>query len=256
MREELILLAGIKKSTYSMLALEKTIHLHDSEFERFKGFLKRRSNGEPIAKILQKKEFYGIEFITNENTLDPRPETELIIDLFRKHYVFSDTQLAVLDLGCGTGCIGLTILSLYKNAICDFVDISSNAMAVAEKNSTNLGVCDRSRFIVSDWFTNVSGRYDAIVSNPPYVAVGFELTDGALFDPEIALFAGDGGMNSFDVIFKSATSFMKTGAKLFMEIGFDQKDKVLALASGITLLEVVDDLAGIHRAMVFASGSV
>ncbi|MDR2459000.1 MAG: peptide chain release factor N(5)-glutamine methyltransferase [Holosporales bacterium] len=209
--------------------------------------LRRLASGEPVSKIIQKKEFYGIEFKTNKYTMDPRPETELIIDLVTKYYRSLDEHLTILDLGSGTGCIGLSLLTMYKNAVCSFVDIDANAIAVALENACNLDVSTRCEFILSDWFTNVSGIFDIITCNPPYVSTNFELDVATSFDPEIALFAGEEGMNAYITILPKMKNFLKRGGKAFIEVGFDQREKVANIEHGMKVVSINNDLNGIPR---------
>jgi release factor glutamine methyltransferase len=244
------LLAAIMDMEYPRIAIERTFELKDGDLEKLKMLILRRRNNESIAKILQKTEFYGIDFITNANTLDPRPETELLVDLFRKYHNLRDKPMRLLDLGCGTGCIGLAILTLYPNVICDFIDVSADAIDIAKKNAKKLNLHERCEFIISNWFSNIRRKYDAIVSNPPYVAEDYELKGDVLSDPKIALFAGKDGMDSFRIIIDNSSNFMKTNAKLFLEIGYKQANAVISLTNKMYVVEVAKDLSGISRALV------
>ncbi|MBQ7524500.1 MAG: peptide chain release factor N(5)-glutamine methyltransferase [Alphaproteobacteria bacterium] len=250
-KDALLLLAFILKTAYSRLFFEKEFLVSDLELTCLKSFLSRRGKGEPIAKILQRREFYGAMFKTTRDTLDPRPETELIIDLFREHYLATQAELQLLDLGAGTGCIGLSLLRYYPNARCCFVDISEKALDVAKDNAEALGVWERCSFIKSDWFENVSGSFDAIVSNPPYVALGYNLDVETAFDPPVALFAGSDGMSAYARILPQAPSFLKPDGLLYLEIGFDQAQKITQIRTSLQLLKIKKDLAGIPRTCVF-----
>ncbi|MDR1289492.1 MAG: peptide chain release factor N(5)-glutamine methyltransferase [Holosporales bacterium] len=216
-RETLLLLAHILSTNYTSLFFAKETHIPDVDYRTFLDYLRRHSTGEPIAKIIEKKEFYGLEFKTTRDTLDPRPETEKIIDLFREGYPDTTVSLGILDLGAGTGCIGITILSLYPAAECTFVDIDEKALNIARYNSENLGVSSRSKFIESDWFSMVEGKFDAIVTNPPYVREDYDLRGGTLFDPPLALFGGFDGQRDVHNILRSATKYLKTNGILIME---------------------------------------
>ncbi|MDR0942718.1 MAG: peptide chain release factor N(5)-glutamine methyltransferase [Holosporales bacterium] len=250
-KDILILLARILNSSYSNLFFEEETEASYSDVAKLEEYLTRLGKQEPISKIIQQKEFYGIPFKTNEHTLDPRPETELIIDLFRKYYKDQNAVLRTLDLGSGTGCIGLTILSLYKNSLCNFADADEAAINVTIENAAALGLSNRCEFTISDWFSNVSGQYDVIVSNPPYIADGYKLDKTVLFDPPAALFAGTDGLDSYKAILPQIRSFLKPYGKLILEIGYDQKDKILEIACNLKLLEIAKDLRGISRALVF-----
>jgi release factor glutamine methyltransferase len=216
-------LAHILATDYTHLFFAKEIQLSDEEYRKFLEILKRHSEDEPIAKIIGKKEFYGIEFRTTGNTLDPRPETEMLIDLFRDTYPDDGIQLEILDLGAGTGCIGLTILSLYPEAMCTFVDIDEKVLDVARYNAEKLDLKDRSIFIKSDWFSDVKGQFNAIVTNPPYVQDGYDLKGGVLYDPPLALFGGPDGQRDVHTILMAASNYLKPNGVLIME-GMDSSN--------------------------------
>jgi release factor glutamine methyltransferase len=251
LNEALLLLSDVLKETYTALFFKKNIDISNLNFKIWKSYLKRRSKDEPIAKITQKKEFYGIEYKTSQYTLDPRTETELIIDIFKKYYKNLDENLSILDLGSGTGCIGLTILSIYKNANCEFVDISAKALNVARKNAIFLNLFDRCNFTVSNWFCNVVECYDVIVSNPPYVSTKFKLEKETRFDPKISLYSKNDGMEAYEKILPNAHTFLNKNGKFIIEIGFDQKEKIICLKHQLKLVEIAKDISGICRTCVF-----
>ncbi len=205
----------------------------------------------PIAKIIGKREFYGIDYYTNEYTLDPRPETELIVDLVLEHFPTKDDNLKILDLGCGTGCIGLTLLAIYHKATGHFVDIDTNAITVAQSNSQKHGLNNRCTFLQSNWFSNVDDQYDIIVTNPPYVATSYALDKNTIHDPHIALFAGLDGLDAYRCIMKTAHHFLEKNGMLFVEIGQGQKDNVVHLAHKLSFVHCEKDLANIDRVIVF-----
>lgn len=251
--ELLLILSYVLKIDYSKLFFKKSYEISDQDFKTFENYIERRGRGEPIAKIIQQKEFYNFCFKTTYDTLDPRPETELIIDLFKETYKDTSAKLKILDLGSGTGCLGISLLKLYKNAECLFVDISPEALAIAKENALNLGVYERSGFVISNWFENIAGRFDTIVSNPPYVADGYKLDRETLYDPKIALFAGSDGMEAYQTILPHIVEFLNPGGYLFIEIGFDQSKKIQKIDTKLQLCGIRKDLAGIDRVCVFHS---
>jgi release factor glutamine methyltransferase len=251
-RDIFFFLSHILQKKFSTLFFMQTIDLTDSELAKFNDCMSRLRSHEPISKIIQKKGFYGLEFKTSEHTLDPRPETELIVDLFQRYFKNYYEKIRILDLGTGTGCIGLSILSLYHNSSAELVDISQDALDVAIENAQNLSLFEKCSFTKSDWFSEISGKYDAIVSNPPYVANGCNLPKRTLYDPKIALFAGDEGLDCHVAILSEAHKFMNSYGKLFLEIGADQLKKVLKIKTKLRPIEVAKDLSGIERVVVFS----
>ncbi|MDR0640631.1 MAG: peptide chain release factor N(5)-glutamine methyltransferase [Holosporales bacterium] len=250
-REILILLGFITDKDYTSLFFGDNFQLTEVEFQRLLEYIERRTQGEPISKIIQRKEFYGITFKTCGDTLDPRPETELIVDLFMKYFSDKAGHYEILDLGAGTGCIGLSILKHYEAARCLFVDIDTKALNMAQYNASALSLDHRSSFQESDWFTAISGEYDAIVANPPYIAADYDLPREVLFDPRIALVAGGNGMAAHLAILSNAHLFLKKNGRLFLEIGYDQRAKIEALNNSLEIMEIAQDINGIDRALVF-----
>ena len=236
---------------YSSLFFEKTYQISEDAYQNLHLFLSRRSKNEPISKILEKKEFYGFSFKTTQDTLDPRPDTELLIDLFKKYHLDNDHNLRLLDLGAGTGCIGITLLKFFPNAVCCFADISAKALSITQENAAKHQVLDRSEFTLSDWFANIDKKFDVIISNPPYVATNYKLDKTTLYDPHIALFAGNDGMDAYRNILPNAAKYLKPAGLLLLEIGYDQAEKIKQIPSDLKLLSMEQDLAGIRRACIF-----
>jgi len=211
---------------------EKTIinshnKVHEDIVNEFKKLIARRSTSEPLAYILKNKEFWSKNFFVNKDTLIPRPETELLCDVIIK--ILKDKNPYILDIGTGTGCILLSILSEIKQAKGIGVDISTKAIVVAKKNSSNLGLNKRAKFFTSSLNSINNYKFDLIVSNPPYIKTGEikNLSDDVRkFEPKIAL---DGGKDGLDVIkkviYKSKTILKKLGL-LALEIGYGQHYKV------------------------------
>jgi release factor glutamine methyltransferase len=201
--------------------------VYKSTINEFNRLITRRSTSEPLAYIFKNKEFWSKNFFVNKNTLIPRPETELLCDIVIK--TLKNKNPFILDIGTGTGCILLSILSEIKKAKGIGVDISTKAIAVAKKNSSNLGLNSRAKFFASSLNNVDNYRFDVIVSNPPYIKTGDikNLSDDVRkFEPKIAL---DGGKDGLDVIkkiiYKSKTILKKLGL-LALEIGYGQHYKV------------------------------
>ena len=232
-RELMLLLQHILNISYTKLFFTEIIDLSDEQYSALIQYVNRRSNNEPISKIIGYKYFYNNKFFTNSNTLDPRPETELIVDLFQDYFPNKDEHLQILDLGCGTGCIGLSILSLYNNTILHLSDISNEALEVAKKNAKSLNLLNKCKFIQSNWFEKINNTYDAIVSNPPYICNNYNLDQEVLYDPPEALFAGKDGMDAYNVILPNTSKYLQNNGKLFIEIGYNQSEKIKLINSNL-----------------------
>ncbi|MBO7509026.1 MAG: peptide chain release factor N(5)-glutamine methyltransferase [Alphaproteobacteria bacterium] len=210
-------------------------------------------HGVPVAKIIHKKWFYGLEFYTNRKTLDPRPDTETLVES-----VLADKWRApkILDLGTGTGCIIAAITKNINSATGVAVDISHGALRVARRNIRNLGLGGRIK-IKHGSFANprlTQEKFDIIVSNPPYIAIGDARVDtAARHDPKTALYAKDHGMWAYEQIAKNAKNWIQPGGKIYLEIGAGQKMAVKKIfeSVGWTFIRADRDLAGITRVLVF-----
>ena len=219
-------------------------------FRRLEKFLIRRSDGEPVSRILGKREFYGLEFKICSATLDPRPDSEVLVDAIKK--LDLPTFADVLDLGTGSGCLLITLLHQYDSWHGLGVDISAHALRTSRINAARLGVRDRAAFRQSDWFTRVFERYDLIVTNPPYIAHddirGLE-KEVRIHDPIQALDGGFEGLDPYRLIIKRASQYITAHGWLICEIGHDQERAVRLLFSdgGFDHIECGKDLSGRAR---------
>lgn len=199
---------------------------------RFEAFVARRLSHEPVSNIVGYREFYGRRFTVSRAVLDPRPDTETLIDAAL--FVLPENG-RLLDLGTGSGAIAITLLAERSDATGVAVDISPEALAVARANAQALGVADRLGFIEGNWFDNVTGLYDLIVSNPPYIAAGeiagldAEVRD---FDPRAALDGGPDGLDAYRRIAAEAAAHLSPGGSVLVEIGAGQGDSVQAIFAG------------------------
>lgn len=224
--------------------LDKT--LSDS----YAALLQRRMQGEPVAYILGEREFFGLMFRVTPDTLIPRPETELLVELALER-IPEHGSFRVLDLGVGSGAIALSIAHGRPDAEVLAVDASEAALDVARENAQRLGVRNV-RFLQSDWFAALGEqRFDLIVSNPPYIVAGDEhLAQGDVrFEPESALVSGADGLDDIRRIAGGAPSQLRAGGWLLLEHGYDQAPQVRALLSEGGFVEVFSarDIAGIER---------
>ena len=201
--------------------------LNATQQATYDSLLQRRLSGEPVAHILGEREFFGLTFKVTPDTLIPRPETELLVELALQR-IPAHGPFRVLDLGTGSGAIAISIAQNRPDAEVVAVDASEAALQVARENARNLGAANVSIFY-SDWFSGLSGeRYNLIVSNPPYVASGdIHLTQGDVrFEPISALASGTDGLDDIRRIIVGAGKFLEHGAWLLLEHGYDQADKV------------------------------
>jgi release factor glutamine methyltransferase len=229
-----LLLSGALNWNRIDLYLKFDCILTDQEIEKCREYIKRRSGGEPVAYILGFKDFYKSRFTVSKNVLIPRPETEELVEKaveFLKQEKFRENAPQVLDLGTGSGCIGLSILSEIPNAHLVALDISPGALEVAEQNGLALGLGDRVKWLLNDasFFAEKMGlnSFDLIVANPPYIShddpgVEKNVKD---FEPHQALFASENGMAMVSTWVKTATHLVALGGQVLFEVGHDQGEK-------------------------------
>lgn len=228
----------------------------DSE-RRFEDYVVRRLAGEPVSRIRGTREFYGRDFRIDPHTLDPRPDTETLVaavlDLVERENL-SGRPLRLLDLGTGSGCILLTLLAELPEATGVGADRCAGALRVAQDNAEALGVADRARFVAANWFDGLTGRYDIVVSNPPYIPsaeIDGLAPEVARYDPKAALDGGADGLDGYRSIADRAAQFLVPGGSLLVEIGCTQARAVTALFRKARLLVAEDgvltDLAGRPR---------
>jgi len=218
--------------------------------QRYLDLLARRLGGEPMAYILGVREFYGRSFEVTADVLIPRPETELLVDLALE-LIPERSERRVLDLGTGSGCIGITLAKQRRELKVIATDASKAALAVAARNVA-LHAAYNVELRAGSWFKPVAGlRFDLIVSNPPYVAEDDpHLGEGDLrFEPRAALSAGTDGLTALDLIIAGAPQHLKAGGWLLVEHGYEQSDAVTRLLRAREFAEVVvrKDLSGISR---------
>lgn len=222
----------------------------------------RRLDREPVYRILGRRPFFGLTLMLSPDTLEPRPDTEILVERLipiAEEIVAMKGRCRVLDLGTGTGAIVLALVDAVPGVFGTGTDISPGALETARANAQLNGVSDRFEALESDWFSAVSGEHDIIVSNPPYIrsAVVDGLDDEVRrFDPRRALDGGDDGLEAYRAIASGATGHLAPGGVVGLEIGFDQKEQVTELmkSNGFQLIEAARDLGGNDRVLVFNAG--
>lgn len=224
--------------------------------QRFRGFVERRMKREPVAKILGYRDFWKDRFSVTADTLDPRPETETLIEAVLSLRSQRTSVTSILDLGTGTGCLLLSLMKEFPQAQGVGVDLSQAALDVAQANARQLGLESRARFMLSDWLAGVEGTFDVIVSNPPYISAGDRsrlMPEVRDHDPALALFAGAEGLDAYRTLLPRISQYLAPKGLLALELGAGQAAAVeaLGLAAGLAHRGTVNDLAGIPRAILF-----
>lgn len=219
----------------------------------------RRIAGEPVHRVLGHRAFYGLDLALSAATLEPRPDTETLVDLALPHLrdvAAAKGRCRVLDLGTGTGAVALAVLAHVPEAVAVASDLSEAALATARENASALGLSDRFETVRSDWFAQIAGRFDAILSNPPYIrSAEIAYLDVGIrhFDPQAALDGGPTGLDAYAAIAAGASEHLEGRGFVALEIGYDQSADVAGLfeARGFRLLEARKDLGGLERALLF-----
>ena len=223
------------------------------------GALERRLAGEPVHRILGFREFYGLRLALSPGTLEPRPDTETLVETvlpFVRAAAARDGVCRILDLGTGTGAIALALLSAVPQAVATGVDVCDDALATASRNARALGLADRFSAEKSDWFAKISGRYHVIAANPPYIRaadIGTLQREVRDHDPLRALDGGPDGLDAYREIAKGAGAHLIAAGTVAVEIGSTQGNDVARIFadSGFALAGTRRDLAGNERVLVF-----
>ena len=216
--------------------------------QRFDELVEARKNRQPVSQIIGRRQFWGQWFRVTPDVLDPRPETESLIAAALE----CDPPDRILDLGTGSGCILITLLTEFSGATGIGSDLSVAALKVADQNANNLGVADRAELIQSDWFARVTGTFDLIVSNPPYIT-GAEMRDldpeVSNWEPMLALTPGEDGLDAYRKIAVQIRDFMNSGATGLFEIGKTQGTDVTGIfrTAGFSDVSIIQDMNGHDR---------
>jgi len=227
--------------------------------ERLEMGVKRCEMGESVHRIIGMREFYGLNFFLSPSVLEPRPDTEILVDLvlpFLKRLEEGRHDIKILDMGTGSGVLAVSLLSQLKQLYGVGVDIDKDALDIAWKNACHIGVEARFSTCESNWFENVEGQYDLIISNPPYIkAADIANLDKIVrdFDPVIALDGGEDGLDFYRRLASESAAFLKEEGMIGVEIGDHQEGEVKNLfkENCYDLIERKHDLSGIVRALLF-----
>ncbi len=249
---EILMSQAIRKNkTFIILNLNKEIKKRDLDY--FNNLIQERAKSKPIAQIIKKKDFWKYEFIVNNNVLIPRPDTEILIEQALK-LVKNKNRLQILDIGIGSGCILMSILKEKKNFIGTGIDISNKSLQISKVNGQKLRINNRLRLFKSNIDNFNTGKYDLIVSNPPYIKKSnlkcLEKDIG--FEPKQALDGGLDGLSEIRKVINKSSELIKRSGHLIIEIGFDQKNKVKKILrdKGFYIKKTVKDLSNHDRCIV------
>ena len=237
------------------LIASATRQLNESEAARLEQHVARRIDGEPVARILQAKEFWGLPLKLSAATLVPRPDTETVVELALDIARAFASPLRIIDIGTGSGAILLALLSERPDAIGIGTDISPAALATARRNARDLGLASRARFVACDYAAALAGAFDLIVSNPPYIKtsdIPNLAVDVRNHDPHGALDGGRDGLETYRALIPQAAALLQTGGALVVEAGLGQSPQIEALMTQAGLKATPPpkaDLGGILRAV-------
>ena len=253
---------GLNRSVYP----HEQIKITQKEINKFKTLIEERKKGKPVSRIINKKQFWKMNFTLNEETLDPRPDSEVIIESILKHFKDKLGNLRILDLGSGSGCLGLSILNEYKNSKGILIDASLDSLEIAKINAVDYNLFHRSKFINLNWFKkewtkellqNIENKkFDIIISNPPYIPsndINNLQIEVKRFEPRLALDGGKDGMDSYKSILPNIIDILKPEGKIFLEIGHNQQNLINKIANKCELIfkDSNKDLSGIIRVLVY-----
>ncbi len=250
------LIAHTLKVERMQLYLDFDRPLIEKELETLRGLTKRRSQGEPLQHLLGTVEFCSLEFKTDSRALIPRPETEELADILVKRTWKSPLQ--ALDMGCGSGVLGLTLARQIEGSALTLSDVSPTALELTRENAEELDLTDKVALLESDLFSKIEGRFDLIVANLPYIPnrEQTELSKEVQRDPALALYGGEIGTEIMANFLTDAPSFLNDGGMIALEHGIDQAESLRELAEEAGFVEVVTkkDINGIER-FLFATKS-
>ena len=249
---EILMSQAIRKNKkFIILNLHKEIKKRDLDY--FDNLIQERAKSKPIAQIIKKKDFWKYEFIVNNNVLIPRPDTEILIEQALK-LVKNKNRLQILDIGIGSGCILMSILKEKKNFIGTGIDISNKSLQISKVNGQKLRINNRLRLFKSNIDNFNTGKYDLIVSNPPYIkkSVLKCLEKDIGFEPKQALDGGLDGLSEIRKVINKSSELIKRSGHFIIEIGFDQKNKVKKILrdKGFYIKKTVKDLSNHDRCIV------
>lgn len=254
-RDAAILLRALQGVAYTTLISAPDAALTPEEARTFAAMIGRRAGHEPVSRILGLREFWSLDFRLSAATLDPRPDSEILVQAVLDRLDAPGRPWRLVDLGTGSGCLLLALLHELPQARGLGIDRAPGAVAMAAANAAALGLDGRAEFRVGDWLAGVTGDFDVILSNPPYIASAEIATlepEVRVHDPLAALDGGPDGLDAYRALLPQAAARLRPGGFCAVEIGHDQGTAVTALmrAAGFSPEPVLADLAGLDRVVV------
>ena len=248
------LASGVLGLAREAMVAHPDMEIVSGDIKKFNNAVDRRLAHEPVARIINEREFWSLSFSLGPDTLVPRPETETLVESVEAEIQDHDRTFSILDLGTGSGCLLLALLSEYPNAVGLGIDCAEGALRIAETNAKALGLDGRVRFQCGNWGEGLDGPFDLIVSNPPYIADGDRdqlAADVRDHDPARALFAGPDGLDAYRAIAPQIRDLLGPSGVSVIELGAGQGGPVRAIFEefGLVAHRSRADLAGIERAL-------
>lgn len=229
--------------------------ISENNIAKFDAFLERRIKREPLSHIIGLRDFWKDSFIVSSNVLDPRPDSETLIEAVLEQKSDKNKDYAIADFGAGSGCLGLSLLREYENAKLTSIDISQEALDIARRNAEKLGLVSRVSFLQNHWGEALQTRFDMIISNPPYIEADAMATlapEVKDYEPELALVAGEDGLAAYCDLMPHVKRLLNVDGVAVIELGAGQEKAVseIAQANELLVCGCKADLAGIARALI------
>ena len=259
--EARLLLSHVTGLDLARLIAEPDWRLSEPDQTRFADLVERRARREPVSHLVGEREFWSLPFSVCPAVLDPRSDSETLIETALALFPEEAAPISVLDLGTGSGCLLLALLHERPRACGIGTDASADALAVATENAARLGVADRVSFMRGDWGAALEGVFDLILCNPPYIAaddLAALSPEVAHFEPRLALDGGRDGLSAYRAILPDVARLLAPGGVALLELGADQTDFVaeIVVKTPLRFIDTRNDLAGIPRCMVIGNLSM
>lgn len=254
-RDSRVLLSYVLKCDMEFLITNPEYVLQDKEIQLYFELIRRRSINEPVSRIIGKREFWSLPFKVTNSTLDPRPESETIIESVILKIKDKNRKLVMLDVGTGSGCLILSLLYEYPNSIGIAIDKSYDAIKVAMYNAKKLNLFDRVAFVNGNWIDSLKGFFDLIVVNPPYIpSLGIKnlQKEVRFYDPLLALDGGEDGLSPYYALSKDIGKLLSSSGFFICEVGYNQYEKVVEIfeKENLVLENIIKDLSGVERCLI------